>query len=416
MLEIFATMENKTSLENVKKFLTTPYRWVILVAFMVVGITNQMIWVTYAPITDVSAAYFGVDASKILWFMASFMIVYIPVNYFACWLIDKLGLKWGVGIGVILNGVFALVRAFAGHSFGWALFAQIMVAIGQPFIINSFTKMSVTWFPEEEKATASGIALISTFIGVIIAMVLPGMFTNFGETQLAQVSLWYGIVAVIAMVIFFVLVKERPKHYPNAYADKTKAFVTKGTNDLFKIKDFDLFLVIMFVGLGVFNAITSKIDYIFSRFGEDSGLLSGVMIIGAIFGAGILSQISDAKHKRKIFLNMALIAGAIFSLLMGFNFSFIIIMLMSGIFGFFLVSAMPVGMTYAAEISYPIPEESSAGLCMTIGQISGLLFLLVPDNIFLFVMAGLFAVAAIFSFIIKDTDFHEAHRKLESTK
>ena len=38
------------------------------------------------------------------------------------------------------------------------------------------------------------------------------------------------------------------------------------------------------------------------------------------------------------------------------------------ILGFFLVSAMPIGMQYAAEITYPTPEGTSNGLVQLFGQ------------------------------------------------
>ena len=36
--------------------------------------------------------------------------------------------------------------------------------------------------------------------------------------------------------------------------------------------------------------------------------------------------------------------------------------------GFFLVSAMPIGMQYAAEITHPTPEGTSNGLIQLFGQ------------------------------------------------
>jgi hypothetical protein len=38
------------------------------------------------------------------------------------------------------------------------------------------------------------------------------------------------------------------------------------------------------------------------------------------------------------------------------------------VLGFFLTSAMPVGMQYAAEITYPTPEGTSNGLIQLFGQ------------------------------------------------
>jgi hypothetical protein len=39
-------------------------------------------------------------------------------------------------------------------------------------------------------------------------------------------------------------------------------------------------------------------------------------------------------------------------------------------FGFFLVSANPVGMQYAAEVTHPTPEGTSNGLIQLFGQAS----------------------------------------------
>jgi hypothetical protein len=38
------------------------------------------------------------------------------------------------------------------------------------------------------------------------------------------------------------------------------------------------------------------------------------------------------------------------------------------VMGFFLVSAMPIGMQYAAEVTYPTPEGTSNGLIQLCGQ------------------------------------------------
>jgi hypothetical protein len=49
------------------------------------------------------------------------------------------------------------------------------------------------------------------------------------------------------------------------------------------------------------------------------------------------------------------------------------------VFGFFLMSAYPVGFQYSAEVSYPAPEATSQGLMIMAGQVSGILFILAMD-------------------------------------
>jgi hypothetical protein len=41
------------------------YRWVVLGLFMLINITIQMLWITYAPITSLASKYYGVTDLKI---------------------------------------------------------------------------------------------------------------------------------------------------------------------------------------------------------------------------------------------------------------------------------------------------------------------------------------------------------------
>ena len=109
------------------------YRWTILLLFMFVALMTQVNWITFAPIMNELAEDYDVSTDAILLLTVSYMIVYIIMNFPATWAIDKYGLKWGTGFGVILTGVFGMGRAFAGSNYSLLLFMQVMTAIGQPF-------------------------------------------------------------------------------------------------------------------------------------------------------------------------------------------------------------------------------------------------------------------------------------------
>jgi hypothetical protein len=51
------------------------------------------------------------------------------------------------------------------------------------------------------------------------------------------------------------------------------------------------------------------------------------------------------------------------------------------VFGFFLLSAGPIGFQYGAEITFPAPEGTSNGLLILMGQISGIVFILGMDSL-----------------------------------
>ncbi|MBA7516727.1 hypothetical protein ES705_08775 [subsurface metagenome] len=397
-------------LENNKdtnSFEVFSFRWVVLFLFILVGIINQVIWITFAPLTNESALFYETSDNLILLLAMIFMVVYIPVNYPASRLIDKLGLKWGTGIGVILTGVFGFLRAIAPN-YAWLLVFQIGCAIGQPFILNSFTKVATNWFPEKEKTLATGLGTLAVLLGAILGMLLTPIFYDLFNKNFTPVLYIYGGVALASMAFYLIFVKDKPPSPPNAYSDKTKIFEIKGTRNLFRNRDFILLFSLMFIGIGVFNAISSGVDVLFV-FSDElyAGIIGGLLIIGGVFGAVILSALSDKFHKRKIFLIIAVTSSAFLVILFYFIENFIALCILSFVFGFLLISALPIALTYAAEITYPIPESTSNGWMMWAGQISGILLILgvmylpsVKTNFIIY--AVLFAVGIVLTIFMKD--------------
>jgi MFS family permease len=78
------------------------YRWVVLAAFMLVNLTIQVMWISYAPINSLAAKYYGVSDLAIGALTMSFMIVFVPMALPAAWVIDTRGFRWAVGLGVVL--------------------------------------------------------------------------------------------------------------------------------------------------------------------------------------------------------------------------------------------------------------------------------------------------------------------------
>ena len=389
----------------------SPYRWVVLGVFMLNIAMSQIMWMTFAPIArDAAAIYTGgnIDAIDLLAILA--MLAWIPFCLPAAWCIDNIGLKKGAGIGVVLVGLCGFLRIFA-PSYGWLLACMIGCAIAQPFVLNAFTKLASNWFPENEEALASGLLTMSLFIGFTIVMFATDFilahYRKIGAIRqgIDTVLYLYGIPALIGMILYLVLVKDKPKLPPNAIAAEKKVTMTIGLKALFRNRDFLFLLGLFFIGVGAFNAILTKIDYIFKNRPLDidsalaPGIVGGLIVIGGMCGAVILSALSDKYHKRRIFLIMAAGMAVPLSLFLQYLSSIVLLGLCGFVFGFFLISAMPVGLTYAVEKTHPVPEATSNGILMLSGQISGL------PIVFLFNMTAitiLFGVAFILALLLHD--------------
>jgi cyanate permease len=185
--------------------------------------------------------------------------------------------------------------------------------------------------------------------------------------------------------------------------------VLDGLSKMIRQHDFIYLLVVFFVGLGAFNAITTWIEQIISPRGfsaTQAGDAGGIMIFGGILGAVVLPLLSDRYHKRVPFLFIAVLGAAVGLAGVTYVSSYLLLLAFSFIFGFFLLSAGPIGFQYAAEITYPAPEGTSNGMVILMGQISGILFILgmdafkAPDTgsmtIPLLVLIGLLVICIIF--------------------
>lgn len=356
------------------------YRWVVLLTFMAVIAVNQLLWITFAAVTTQAAQFYNVSDLSIGLLSLSFMIVYILVSFPASWTIDTYGLRAGVGIGAALTGTFGLVRGLAASNYTWVLAAQIAIAIGQPFILNAVTTVAARWFPMEERATASGLGSLAIYLGILIGLALtPYLALRLG---IQGVLMIYGIASAIAMIVFFLFARERPPSPPCPPEQETRSLALAGLNRMVRQRDFILLMAIFFVGLGAFNAVTTWIDQILLPRGFSAiqtGNAGGAMIFGGILGALILPLLSDKYRKRVPFVIIA-IAGATVGLT-GITYAtgYPLLLVFSFVFGFFLLSAGPIGFQYGAEITNPAPEGTSNGLLLWMGQISGILFILGMD-------------------------------------
>jgi cyanate permease len=356
------------------------YRWVVLLVYFFINALMQIQWIAFAPVTSEAVAFYQVSALQIDLVSLIFMIVYLFISFPASYIIDTWGIRIGIGIGAALMGIFGFIKGIYGASYEMVIISQIGIAVGQPFILNSVTKVGVRWFPLHERATQAGISVLAQFVGIIIAMALtPVLFKMYGMEKMLMI---YGIATLAGALIFLIFNKEKPPLPPCPPGSDERIAVFAGLKHIFKQKDMIYLIIFFFVALGIFNAVTTWIEQIISPRGftiTEAGIAGALMMVGGIVGAAILPVLSDKMRKRKVFIVIASI-GAIPGLVgMTFAGTYGMLLVSCLIFGFFLMAGGPICYQYSAEISYPAPEATSQGLLMLAGQISGIIFVFGMD-------------------------------------
>jgi len=359
-----------------KNFKVYKYRWIVLLSMIPVLIVTQMFWLSFAPITGDAEKYYHVSPLGIALLSMSYMVVYIIMAIPASWLVDTKGFRIAMGFGAIITAVFGMMRGLFASNFTIVVIAQIGVAIGQPFLMNSTTKAAAKWFPVNERATAIGITSMAGYIGMVIALILTPLLAN--SYGIANMLMIYGYVAVGCAVIFLAFSRERPETPPGQEEVIITKLNFKDVKTILYNKNFVYLSISFFVIMGVFNAIMTWIEDMLRPKGispEQAGLIGGSMVVVGLIGAILLPALSDKMRNRRSFLVWPIV-GAIPGLVgLTFFSDFTLLMISAAIMGFFIMGMGPVAFQYGTEIAYPIPEGTSYGILMMMGQISGIIFI-----------------------------------------
>jgi len=399
------------------------YRWVILTVYMFIALITQVQWLTHAAVARPAEVFYRGQFSPESFFnidflAMSYMILFLIFSFPASYIIDTYGIKKALTLGAALTGIFSLTKAIWATSFLGVVLSQIGLSIAQPFIINAVTALTVRWFPLSERGLAAGFATLAQFIGILIAMLVTPVFIGCNPDLPSYGSgfekmLWiYGIASFVASVALIIVIKEHPVGSDFIATNERHDFF-KGVGHILRHTDMKIMLLVFFIGLGIFNAISSMTDSISEHEGvkDSDGLIGGLMLIGGIIGAIILPILSDIYRKRKLFLIICVagmipgVFGLAFAGSLGFNaiITYRLMLASSFVLGFFIMSAGPIGFQYAAEVSYPAPESASQGMLLWVGQLSGMAFVAgmsINNNKYLGAFMTVFAILTVVIFAV----------------
>jgi sugar phosphate permease len=365
--ESLNTERGKHAVEQYKVY---KYRWVVLAIYMYVAALTQLYWLNFAAIDTYIEERLSIPASSVMWFTLVFPLVQVLLTMPAGIVIDKRGSKYGIGIGVILTGIFATFRLINPGSFVVILLSQIGISLGQPFVLNGITKLVITWFPQKEEATAVGLGSVALFIGMMVGLgATPFLVQTFGFESMLLV---YGIMGIVGIILFFSLVRPNPPTPSREVEAQEEISNWEGIKRILRIKDFVILGFIALIGIGVFNGLATWLEKILNELHKipmtDAGTISAVLIFSGILGCVIVPIISDKIRRRKPLLLLASLIGAVSVVVLIFVNSYAINMVNGIILGFFLISALPIMLTMSAEITGARFAGISVGYLQLLGN------------------------------------------------
>jgi len=348
-------------------------RWLHLIGYGLLIFSSQVLWVTFSPITTDVAELMNTSVGNVGTLAALFPIIYIFVAFPAGRWLDT-HFKLALGFGALTVGLGAIARLFFPFSYTAQLVIQVILSIGQPFIVNAVAAYASRYFPEKNRSLAISLSSASIFIGVIFAMVLSPLI--FASGGLMNVHIIFAIPSVLSMVwvLHTLLTRKMNEESLPEVGDSVKLI------DLFKDKFLWILSGLLAIGLGIFDVLSTWIEPIFAQYdipGTVSGPLLAVMLVAGIISSTFLPSLVAKQDARKTYIITALLvtAAAFIAIAIWQWIPWIVLWLIAS--GFLLLAGLPVIMDWT-EKHFDVHQHGTAvGFVMLTSHAGGVVMIYV---------------------------------------
>ena len=257
-----------------------------------------------------------------------------------------------------------------------------MIAIGQPFVMNSVSKLAATWFPRKERVLATGLGSMALLLGMMISLsVTPFLTLSYGFEFML---LAYSAIAVIGAVVFLIVARAKPAIAVEPDDEASEAFSGKALRHMVRSRDIGLLSAAFFIGVGLFTALATWLEKILEPFGisiTDAGIVGGVFIVGGIVGSIVIPALSDKTGRRKPFLVGELLVSAAALMIFVTGGSFLFLLAGAFILGFFLMPSLPIGLQVSAELVGSSMAGIAASVLWLFSQMGSVVFIVLMESV-----------------------------------
>lgn len=379
-------------LPAIEKIKVYKIRWLMLALFVGFSASNSIQWIQFSIIADVVVNYYGVSTNWVDWTSMIYMVLYIPFIFPGSYLLEKLGLRKAVIIGMIGTCAGSWIKVGAVHPdrFWLAFIGQSIVALSQVFVLSVPARLAAVWFGPSQVSSACSIGVFGNQLGIASGFLLPPMIvqnTDDHETTTRQFyTLFFSVsaltsVLLILILIFFKNAPETPPSYAAAQQEKGEEinFVLSLKN-LVKNRSYMFLLNAYGINVGIFYAISTLLNQIILQYypgaSADAGRIGLVIVVAGMVGSVVCGIILDRYHKFKETTLVVYACSLLGMIAYTFTLSrgIYVVYVVSALLGFFMTGLLPVGFELAAELTYPEPEGTSAGLLNAASQVYGIAF------------------------------------------
>ncbi|GAB2602732.1 MFS transporter [Spirosoma areae] len=166
------------------------------------------------PILEVEFSWSETDFARIV---IAFTAAYAAGLLLFGWFIDKVGTKVGYSVTIVFWSVAGMLHAFARSAVGFGI-ARVGLGLGEAGNYPAAVKTVAEWFPQKERALATGLFNAGTSVGVVVALlIVPWILSHYGWQEVFWITGVLGFVWLLFWLIFYEVPARQKRLSPEEY-------------------------------------------------------------------------------------------------------------------------------------------------------------------------------------------------------
>ncbi|CAD7670732.1 unnamed protein product [Nyctereutes procyonoides] len=369
-------------------------RWLVLLLFSLLGFAQGLVWNTWGPIQNSARQAYGFSSWDI-----ALLVLWGPIGFLPCfafmWLLDKRGLRitvlltsflmvLGTGLRCIPISDLMLKRRLI-HG------GQLLNGLAGPTVMNAAPFLSTTWFSADERATATAIASMLSYLGGACAFLVgplvvpapngtsPLLASETSRTHIKDLieTVLYAEFGVVCLLFSATLAyfPPRPPLPPSVAAASQRLSYRRSFCRLLSNMRFLMIALAYAIPLGVFAGWSGVLDLILTPVHVsqvDAGWIGFWSIVGGcVVGIGMARFADFIRGMLKLIL-LLLFSGATLSStwftltclnsITHLPLTTVTLYASCILLGVFLNSSIPIFFELFVETVYPVPEGITCGV------------------------------------------------------
>ncbi|MCP3912850.1 MAG: MFS transporter [Actinomycetia bacterium] len=186
------------------------YRWVLLAAVFGLYLGFGVVASSLAPLVGPISDDLGLSRSQMGLVLGAWQFVYLASSVPAGRLLDRMGLRWGLLLGIGLVAASGLLRA-AAVGWGSLLLAVGVFGLGGPLISIGTPTLVSAWFSGDSRGPATGAAGGGPVVGSVITLLTAnGLLMPAYDDRWRLVVATYAVLAAGVGVVWLVVTARVP--------------------------------------------------------------------------------------------------------------------------------------------------------------------------------------------------------------